>query len=100
MNNTDDNKNDFYKPKNKAEREARRVVWDRYRAMRDDPIRKEEEKHWDEGDKAFMQYVPERDADDWRAHISLPDAFAAVQAHMQETIDRRGRPVLESVESS
>ncbi len=41
--------------KNKKEREARRRIYDRYRAMRDDSIRKEEEKYWEDADKAYMQ---------------------------------------------
>lgn len=90
----------YYKPKNKKEREARRRIWDRYNAMKDDSIRKEEEKHWEEGDKAYQQWMPDREEGDWRSHLVLPDAFAAVQAHMQETIDRRGRPLLASVEAS
>src|ERR1051326_68045 len=90
----------YYKPKNKKEREARRRIWDRYRAMRDDPLRKEAEEQWELGDKQFMQWMPERQLGDWRAHFTLPDAFTGVQAHMQETIDRRSRPSLQSVESS
>lgn len=100
---TKDNKNTpkkYYKPKNKKERDARRRIWDRYTAMRDDPLRKEQEQHWEDADKTFMQWMPEREEGDWRAHIALPDAFSAVQTHMQETIDRRSRPVLESVEHS
>lgn len=90
----------YYKPKNKAEREARRRIWDRYRTMRDDSIRKEEEMHWERADKVYQQWMPEREEGDWRSHLSLPDGFAAVQSHMQETIDRRGRPMLASVEAS
>jgi hypothetical protein len=90
----------YYKPKNKKERESRRKVWDRFCAMRDDPLRKEAEKDWELGDKAFLQWMPERELGDWRSHLVLPDSFSAVQSHMQETIDRRSRPVLESVESS
>lgn len=99
---TNDNETNglYYKPKNKAEREARRHIWERFQAMRDDPIRKEEEQHWENGDKAYQQWMPEREEGDWRSHLSLPDSFAAVQAHMQETIDRRGRPMLASVEAS
>lgn len=97
---TDQEKNEYYKPKNKAERKARRKVFERWRDMRDDSIRKEEEKHWEQADKAYMQWVPDREEGDWRSHLVLPDSFSAVQAHMQETIDRRGRPVLESVEAS
>lgn len=90
----------YYKPKNKKEREARRLVWDRYRVMRDDPKRKEAEEQWDLGDKMFMQWSDERAEGDWRAHVTLPDGFAAVQTHMQETIERRSRPVLKPVEVS
>lgn len=93
----------YYKPKNKQEREARRIVWERFLAMRDDPRRKEAEEQWDMGDQMFMQWnlaAQNRDDDDWRAHVTLPDGFAAVQTHMQETIERRSRPVLKPVESS
>ncbi|HET8708946.1 MAG TPA: hypothetical protein VFL85_01555 [Candidatus Saccharimonadales bacterium] len=91
---------DYYKPKNKKEREARRRVWDRFVAMRDDPLRKEAEEQWELGDKAFMQWMPEKELDDWRANLSLPDAFSGVQTYAQESIDRRSRPKLQSVESS
>ena len=84
----------------KKQRAARRKVWERYQEMRDDPNRIEAEQEWENADKAFRQWIPERELGDWRSHIVLPDSFAGVQAHMQETIDRRSRPVLESVESS
>lgn len=93
----------YYKPRNKQEREARRLVWERYRTMRDDPRRKEAEAQWDMGDKMFIQWneaVQNRDEDDWRAHVTLPDGFSAVQTHMQETIERRSRPRLKPTESS
>jgi hypothetical protein len=44
--------------------------------------------------------MPDREEGDWRSHLVLPDAFAAIQSNAQEMIERRGRPVLESVESS
>lgn len=90
----------YYKPKNKKERDARRRVWQRFQEMRDDPLRLEAEDEWELGDKSFRQWMPERQQGDWRSHIALPDGFAGVQAHMQETIDRKSRPILESVESS
>lgn len=95
-----ENNKDFYKPKNKAEREARRRVWTRFEAMRDDQLRKEAEEQWERADKQFAQWHPEREYGDWRSMMTLPDAFGAVQAHMQETIDRRGRPYLEQVDAS
>lgn len=88
-----------YKP-NKRQREVRRIVYERFAAMRDDPIRKEEEEHWDRADKSYMQWMPEREADDWRSHLVLPDAFAAIQSNAQEVIERRSRPILDSVEAS
>lgn len=84
----------------KKQRDIRRRVWERYEYMRDDPLRKEAEKDWENADKAFMQWMPQRELGDWRSHIVLPDSFSGVQAHMQETIDRRSRPILESVENS
>lgn len=83
-----------YKPANKQERQARRHIWERYRAMADDELRQEAERDWDMADKMFRQWMPERTYDDWRAHITLPDGFSAVQSYLQETINRRSRPVL------
>lgn len=88
-----------YKP-GKTEREGRKRVWDRYQAMKNDPIRKEAEREWELGDKMYRMWAPERDPDDWRADIILPDGFSAVQSHMQEIIDLRPRPHLEGVEES
>lgn len=84
----------------KAERRARRQVYERYTAMRDDGLRKEAESDWEEADKKFRMYVPEIDPDDWRSHLVLPDAFSAIQADMQEKIDRKSRPILREVEDS
>jgi hypothetical protein len=85
---------------NKRQRAVRRKVWERYCAMADNQWRKEAEKDWDIADKMFRQYMPERNPDDWRSDISLPDGFAAIQAQMQETIDRVSRPLLQRVEDS
>lgn len=89
-----------YKPSNKKDRDARRRVFERYKAMRDDPIRKEAEKEWDLGRKMYRMWAPERDDEEWGADVILPDGFSAIQTHMQETIDAKFRPTLESVESS
>ena len=89
-----------YKPANKTERDARKRVFDRYKVMRDDPIRKEAERDWDLGRKMYRMWAPERKVDDWGADIILPDGFAAMQTYLQETIDARFRPILEGVESS
>lgn len=88
-----------YKP-NKAARKMRSHVWDRYTRMRDDPLRKEAEADWEQADKKMRLWRPERDPDDWRADIRLPDAFAAVQTHLQETIGMKIRPSLKPHEGS
>lgn len=88
-----------YRP-NKRERKLRRHIWDRYRAMADNGWRKDAEDDWQMGDRMFRQWVPDADPDDWRANIMLPDGFAAVQAQMQETIERLSRPELMRVEDS
>lgn len=85
---------------NKRERAVRRRVYERWVQMRDDDQRKSAEKDWDDGDKEYRMFVPEIDPDDWRSHLELPDAFAAIQTHMQETIERRSRPALRGVEES
>lgn len=89
-----------YKPAGKDDRDARKRIWDRYNAMKDSDQRKEAEKRWDLGDKMYSMWAPERDPDDWKADIILPDAFASVQTHMQETVTLRPRPSLEGVETS
>ena len=84
----------------KEERIARRRVYERYNFMKEDGNRKEAEEDWQLGDEMFGQYIPEPDTDDWRAHLVLPDAFASIQSHMQETIDRNSRPYLRRTEDS
>jgi hypothetical protein len=91
-----------YKPANKSDRDARKRVFDRYKVMRDDPIRNGDDgvKQWDMGRKMYRMWAPTRAADDWGADIILPDGFSAMQTYLQETIDARFRPILEGVESS
>lgn len=88
-----------YKP-NKDDRKLRAHIWDRYLRMRDDPLRKEAEEDWEQADKKMRMWRPEKDPDDWRADIRLPDAFAAVQTHLQETINMKLRPSLMPQEGS
>lgn len=99
----DDKRNsqvNYYRPKNKKERQARQRIWDRYRAMADDELRQENETDWEMADKMFRQWMPERSFGDWRSHITLPDGFSAVQAYLQATINRRSRPILKVTNSS
>lgn len=88
-----------YRP-NAKDRKIRAHVIDRFRRMRDDPIRREAEQDWDRGDKYYRLWRPERDEDDWRADIRLPDAFAAIQTHLQETVGMKIRPGLKPHEGS
>jgi hypothetical protein len=88
-----------YKP-NKDARKLRAHIWDRFTRMRDDSLRKEAELDWEQADKKMRLWRPEREPDDWRADIRLPDSFAAVQTHLQETIGMKIRPSLKPQEGS
>ena len=88
-----------YRPKNKKDTSARKRVFDRFESMKSDPLRQEAEKQWDLGDKMYRLWSPVRDQRDWRADIVLPDAFSAVQSHMQETVNLRPRPTIKGVEA-
>lgn len=114
-----------YKPKNKQEREVRRQTYYRYYQMRDNDWRSEAEREWEMADKEYQLWLSDEaltsmttqgqtgnqfsytyatqavaDPDETRSHIKLPDAFAAIQSHMQETINRKSRPTLTATNSS
>lgn len=88
-----------YRPSRK-ESPLRRQIWDRFNAMKRDPLRLEAEKQWDLGMKMYRMWAPERDQRDWRADIVLPDGFSAVQSYLQETIVNRHRPVIRGVQQN
>jgi hypothetical protein len=88
-----------YNP-NKKHRAIRRQVYERYYWLRDEPARHEAEADWEIADKEYNMYTDPVDPLDWRSHIQLPDAFAAIQAQAQETIERKARPTLLATEES
>lgn len=109
-----------YKP-NKRNRNIRRQVYMRYYQMRDNDWRTEAERDWQHADQEYKMWFPggsalgptstnsdwlshpERETipdDDKRSKIKLPDSFAAIQAHMQENLERRSRPTIRGTESS
>jgi hypothetical protein len=88
-----------YKP-NKHKTEIRRTVYQRFYLLRDDPLRAEAEKDWEMADQEYQMDFGQIDTTDWRSHLELPDAFAAIQAQMQETIERKARPYLCATEES
>jgi hypothetical protein len=92
-----DNINSRYNP-NKRRRAIRRQVYERYYLMRDDQARQLAEADWEVADKEYRMTLDAVDADDWRSHLQLPDAFAAISAQMQETIERKARPTLTPTE--
>ena len=109
---------------NKQEREVRRQVYIRYYEMRDNPWRTDAEREWEMADKEYQLWRDDTatftsttqtegttttylntttqipDPDDTRSRLKLPDAFAAIQSHMQETVGRKSRPTLTGTESS
>ena len=114
-----------YNPSNKQEREVRRQTYYRYYQMRDNDWRSEAEREWEMADKEYQLWMSDEalstmttqgnsgnqygygyptqnmsDPDETRSHLMLPDAFAAIQSHMQETISRKSRPTLTGTNSS
>lgn len=89
-----------YTPKNKKERTVRRQVYTRYYLLRDNPARSDAEQDWDIADKEYRMFMEPVEDDDWQSHLQLPDAFAAIQAQSQETIERKSRPTLVATEES
>jgi hypothetical protein len=114
-----------YTPANKQEREVRRQTYYRYYQMRDNDWRSEAEREWEMADKEYQLWMSDEalssmttqgstgnqfnysyptqniaDPDETRSHLKLPDAFSAIQSHMQETIARKSRPTLTGTNSS
>lgn len=88
-----------YRP-NQHKNDIRRTAYQRYYWLRNEPLRSQAEKDWELGDKEYQMHIPEIDPDDWRSHLELPDSFSAIQAQMQETIERKARPYLSATEES
>lgn len=88
-----------YRP-SKHKQDIRRTVYQRFYWLRDNPLRSAAEKDWELADKEYQMHIPEIDPDDWRSHLELPDAFSAIQAQTQETIERKARPSLSATEES
>jgi hypothetical protein len=82
------------------EEEIRQRVYDRYKAMKDAETRGEAETEWDMGDKSYEAYVEAQDDDDYRTNINKPIAFSIIETELQETIDRRPRPLVKPREYS
>lgn len=94
-----DSANEYFKP-SKRQRLIRRKVYARYYNMRDNPLRTEAEADWEVADKEYGMVTDTINPDDWRSHLQLPDAFAAIQTQAQETIERKSRPRLSGTEES
>lgn len=108
----------------RAESNIRMQLYRRYYEMRDNDWRTEAEHQWEMADKEYQMWMSESqqyittvqennqtvsyvsdttqipDPDDTRSRLKLPDAFAAIQSHMQETIERKSRPALSASNES
>lgn len=93
-------KKEYLRELSEEDQQVSKRVYERYRDMRDDPNRKDALARWKRGMKMFLQYIPTRSEDDWRSMIVMPDGHAAVQTYMQETIERKARPLMREVEDS
>lgn len=112
-----------YRPTRK-ESNIRMQLYRRYYEMRDNDWRTEAERQWEMADKEYQLWLDNSqsyiqtvqasgttnayvnnttqipDPDDTRSRLMLPDSFAAIQSHMQETVERKSRPELASSNES
>ncbi len=108
----------------RSESTIRTQLYRRYYEMRDNPWRTEAEAQWQIADEEYMMWTSENqqyvtttqqngsvqttvntttqipDPDDTRSRLKLPDSFATIQSHLQETIDRKSRPALHATNES
>lgn len=82
------------------EEDVRKRVYDRYKTMKNSTDRQDAETDWDNGDKAYEAYTAEQDADDFRTNINKPIDFAIIETELQETIERKPRPIVKPREYS
>lgn len=83
----------FYNPTDK-EKGARTRVYDRYRAMKDNPERLRMEREWDAGEKAWDALRQERLDDDWQSNYFIPLTTSVIESILAEFIDQRLRPFI------
>lgn len=73
----------------------RDMVYDRYQAMKDSPDRKEAEKEWEAGRKAWEAIRREReDEDDWQSNHYAPMTTAVIETALSEAIDQSPAPMI------
>ena len=80
--------------------EIQQRIYTRFREMKDGSERSEIEAEWDAGDKEYEAFVEAQDADDYRTNVNKPISFAIIETELQETIDRKPRPIVKPREYS
>jgi hypothetical protein len=84
----------YYKPSDK-ELELLERVYDRYRSMKDNPMRQEAVKEWDKGEKAWDQAQEEdKNLEDWQADYYVPMTTSIVETILSEMVDQSPRPII------
>lgn len=84
---------DQYKPTGK-ELDIRNWVYDRFRAMRDNPKRKEAEEEWKKGREQWEALRKDRGEDEWQSNHYVPLTTAVVETAMSEILDQSPRPMI------
>ena len=74
-----------YKP-NDSEKSDLRHVYERKTNMGD--ARAKYENKWDDWEKQYEMWRPEKDPDDWQSNITLPTTTSIVESQTSEIIDQ------------
>lgn len=82
-----------YKPSD-WERAQRDMVYDRYLAMRQSPIRLKAEKVWEKGREQWEALRKDRGSEDWQSNHYVPTTAAVVETAISEIIDQSPKPMI------
>jgi len=84
----------YYKPSD-AEEKSIEHVYDRFRSMRDNPLRQEAVKQWDAGEMAWDQYEKQDEKlEEWQAKYYVPLTTSTVEQILSEMVDQSPQPIL------
>jgi len=84
----------YYKPSEKEEKSLAHV-YDRFRAMKDNPMRNDAVKEWDDGEKAWDQYSKiDEKLEEWQAKYYVPLTTSTVEQILSEMVDQSPQPII------
>lgn len=71
-----------------------RMVYDRYRAMKESEDRQQAEKDWDKWEKQWEGWREPKGADDWQSNHTVPITLSTVETALSEIVKQNLRPMV------